>query len=138
MNHWLLKTEPSDYCYDDLVRDKRTVWDGVTNNQALQFMREIKKGDRAFIYHTGNEKAIVGVATVTRGAYPDPEADDDKIVVFDIAPNGKAPSPVTLAQIKKDKSFADFHLVRNSRLSVMPVPPALWKKLCSLADVSDS
>lgn len=138
MNYWLLKTEPSEYSYDDLVHDKRTLWDGVTNNQALQFMREIKKGDRAFVYHTGSEKAIVGVASVTRGAYPDPEKGDEKIVVIDVAPKGKAPQPVTLAQIKKDGSFADFHLVRNSRLSVMPVPLALWKKLCSLAGVADS
>ena len=135
MNHWLLKTEPSDYSYDDLVRDKHTIWDGVANNQALIFLREMKKGDSAFIYHTGKERAIVGIAGVTRGPYPDPKLDNDKLVVVGVTARLRVPHPVTLAAIKSDPAFADFHLVRISRLSVMPVLPAMWKKLCTMAGV---
>lgn len=138
MNYWLFKSEPSDYSYDDLVRDKRTVWDGVSNNQALMFLRAVKRGDRVFIYHTGGEKAIVGIAKVVRGAYPDPQAGDERLVVVDIAPHERLSNPVTLAAIKSDPSFADFHLVRQPRLSVMPVPPALWKKLYALGGGSKS
>ncbi len=134
-NHWLLKTEPSDYSFDDLVRDKRTIWDGVRNNQALTFLRQMKKGDRAFLYHTGKERAIVGVVRVVRGTYPDPNAGDDKIVVVDVVPQQKVPHPVPLSTIKSDPAFADFHLVRISRLSVMPVAPAIWAKLCAYAGI---
>ena len=135
MNHWLIKSEPSDYSFDDLARDKRTVWEGISNNQALMFLREMKKGDRAFFYHTGGEKAIVGIASIVRGPYPDPNADDAKRVVVDVGPLAKLSKPVSLSTIKSDEAFAEFLLVRNSRLSVIPVPPPLWKKLCAMGGV---
>jgi predicted RNA-binding protein with PUA-like domain len=133
MAHWLLKTEPGTYSYDTLEKDGKTVWDGVSNNLALQFIRQMKKGDLAFIYHSGDEKQIVGIAEITSNAYPDPKLKDGKLVVFDLKPKSKVKRPVTLAEIKADKSFADFHLVRMSRLSVMPVTPAQWEKISAMA-----
>jgi predicted RNA-binding protein with PUA-like domain len=133
MNYWLLKTEPEAYSYEDLARDGETVWDGVTNNLALKFLRQMKKGDQALIYHTGGEKSVVGVADITRDPYPDPAAGDEKLVVVDVRPARKLPRPVPLSEIKADARFADFELVRNSRLSVMPVSPARWKLLLSMA-----
>lgn len=126
---WLLKTEPSDYSYDDLENDVSTIWDGVGNNLALMHMREVRKGDRAFIYHTGRERRIVGIAKVISDAYPDPEYDDPKRVVFDIEVDERLQSPVTLSDVKDDPDFSEWDLVRNPRLSVMPVPPAHWEKI---------
>jgi predicted RNA-binding protein with PUA-like domain len=134
MNYWLIKTEPGEYAYDDLVRDNRTVWDGVTNNWALTFIRRMRRGDRMLVYHTGKEKAVSGVAEIIKDPYPDPAADDEKIVVFDIKPVQKLGRPVPLAEIKKDKRFADFELVKISRLSVMPVSAERWKLLLKLGD----
>jgi predicted RNA-binding protein with PUA-like domain len=133
MSYWLLKTEPSDYSWDDLVRDGRTVWDGVANNTALIHLRQAKKGDRALIYHTGDEKAAVGVADVVSAPYADPREDDPKLAVFDVAPRERLPRPVTLAELKANPDFADFELIRNSRLSAMPVSPERWKKILALA-----
>jgi predicted RNA-binding protein with PUA-like domain len=129
----LLKTEPSEYAFGDLVRDKRTVWSGVTNAQALIAIRGARKGDEAFIYHTGDEKRIVGLAQITSDAYADPEGDDPKLAVFDLKPLRAAKTPVTLAQIKADPAFAGFALVKNSRLSVMVVPAELDRLLRRLA-----
>ena len=131
MTTFLLKTEPGDYAWDDLVRDKKTVWDGVANNAALLHMRGAKKGDEAFVYHTGNERAIVGLASIVSAPRTDP--DDVRLVVFDVKPLRKAKTPVTLAAIKADPRFADFALVRQSRLSAMPVPAALDKALRAMA-----
>lgn len=133
MAHWLLKSDPDEYGFDDLVRDKSTSWTGVSNAQALIYLRQMNPGDDAIIYHTGNEKRIVGIAEVTRGPYPDPDAGDPKLVAVDIKAGRAAKSPITLSQIKTDPVFAEFLLVRNSRLSVMPVPAALFKKLCALS-----
>lgn len=133
MAYWLFKEEPTHYSYDDLVRDKKTVWDGVRNNLALKHLREVKKGDLAFYYHTGNEKEVVGVAEVVRGAYPDPEQEDERFVVIDVKPKSRLPKPVPLTAIKADKRFADFPLVRISRLSVMPVTPEQWKWIEAMA-----
>ena len=133
MATWLLKTEPSTFSFADLVRAKKTAWDGVTNNAALKNIREIRKGDRLFIYHTGDEKQVVGLAQALSDAYPDPKAGDPKLVVFDLAPQRELKRPVTLATIKSDARFKDFALVRISRLSVMPVPPATEKALLALA-----
>lgn len=132
---WLLKTEPSEYSWDDLVREKSAVWSGVTNNAALLHLRAMQKGDEALIYHTGEEKRIVGLAAITRGAYPDPQLDppDPKRVVVDLKPKKKANTPASLASIKSDKRFASFDLVRNSRLSVMPVPDDLGVLLRSMS-----
>lgn len=133
MRYWLLKTEPSDYSWDDLERDGGTRWDGVGNNLALQHMREVRKGDRALLYHTGKERALVGEAEVSSDPYPDPAGDDPRRVVFDVRPGERLPRPLSLAEIKADDAFEGFELVRIPRLSVMPVPPALWKRLHRMA-----
>jgi len=129
MNYWLLKTEPQDYSYDDLQREKSAAWDGVRNHQAMGFLRKMRKGDQVMIYHTGKEKAIVGLAEVVSDAYPDPGQNDPKMVVIDILAKKRLPVPVTLKEVKSVKSFADFLLVRNSRLSVMPVEKEMWEQL---------
>jgi predicted RNA-binding protein with PUA-like domain len=134
MSYWLLKSEPdADYGYDDLERDGSAVWNGVTNNLALKHMRQVRRGDQALLYHTGKEKAVVGVVEVTRDAYADPAADDARIVAFDLEPRRRLRRPVTLAEIKADPTFADFLLVRMSRLSVMPVSAAHWRRLLKMA-----
>jgi predicted RNA-binding protein with PUA-like domain len=134
MSYWLLKSEPdADYGYDDLERDGSAVWNGVTNNLALKHMRQVRRGDQALLYHTGKEKAVVGVVEVTRDAYADPAADEARIVAFDLEPRRRLQRPVTLAEIKADPTFADFLLVRMSRLSVMPVSAAHWRRLLKMA-----
>lgn len=132
-NYWLLKTEPSVYSYADLEKAGKTVWDGVANPLALKYLRTMQAGDLALIYHTGDEKQIVGIATVMRGGYPDPQADDPRLAVVDLAPKKKLAKPVTLATIKRRPEFADFALVRLARLSVLPVSAAQWKQLLALA-----
>jgi predicted RNA-binding protein with PUA-like domain len=134
MAFWLMKTEPSGFSYGDLEKGKRAVWDGVTNNTALIHIRAMRKGDRAVIYHSGGEKSLVGLADIVSDPYPDPKAGDPKLVVVDIEPAGRLSRPVPLGAIKKEKEFASFDLVRISRLSVMPVPPALWKKILAMAN----
>ncbi len=133
MHHWLLKTEPDVYSYADLVREKRTCWDGVANNLALQHMRQVKKGDVCIIYHTGSVKAAVGLATVVKGPYPDPNADDAKRIVFDVKPLQKLENPVTLARIKADPAFVGYDLLRISRLSVVPTPAAMAERIVALS-----
>ncbi len=125
--HWLFKTEPSVYSYEQLVKDKKTMWDGVANNLALKNLRDIKKGDLIFIYHTGDEKQAVGIARALGGAYADPSKKDPKLLVVDIEPVKALPKPVTLAQVKADKKLANFDLVRNSRLSIMKVTDEQWE-----------
>jgi predicted RNA-binding protein with PUA-like domain len=132
-SHYLLKSEPNDYSWDDLVRDGSTVWDGVRNNAALLHMRGMKKGDLAFLYHTGKERAAVGVMRLTSDPYPDPDADDPKVVVFDVEPVEKLARPVPLSAVKADPAFADFALVRQSRLSAMPVPDDLWQRMMEMS-----
>jgi len=129
MHYWLLKTEPSDYSYDDLENDGSTVWDGVGNNLALKHMREVRKGDEAFIYHTGTQRQIVGIARISSDPYPDPRHTDPRRVVFDIEPLRRLAGPVTLQKVKDDASMQDFDLVRISRLSVMPVSPKRWRRI---------
>ena len=131
-NHWLLKTEPSTYSFDRLVREGHAVWDGVRNNLALAHLRAMKEGDRVLIYHTGSEKQVVGIARVTRAAYPDPALNDPKLVVIYLKPEAALASPVSLAAIKADPSFADFALVRMGRLSVMPVTAEQWKRIVAM------
>jgi predicted RNA-binding protein with PUA-like domain len=126
---WLLKTEPGDYSWADLARDGGTVWDGVGNHLALIHMRQVRPGDRALVYHTGKERAVVGVARVTSEPYPDPERDDPKRVVFDIEPERRFERPVALQEIKAEPVFEGWDLVRNPRLSVMPVPRGMWERL---------
>jgi predicted RNA-binding protein with PUA-like domain len=121
---WLLKTEPGTYSYDDLEREGRAVWDGVTNPVALKNLRAMKAGDRAFVYHTGDERAVVGRAEVVKTAYPDPRGDNDRLVVVDLKAAGRLARPVTLDEIKKLPVFADSPLVRQGRLSVVPLTAA--------------
>jgi len=130
---WLLKTEPSAFGYDDLERDGRAVWDGVTNPVALKNLRAMKVGERAIVYHTGAEKAAVGLAQVVRAAYPDPKLEDPKRIVVDIEPRGRLRRPVALAEIKAMAVFAESPLVRQGRLSVVPLTAAQWKLLESAA-----
>lgn len=133
MAYWLLKTEPSTYSYTDLERDKKTTWDGVSNNLALRHLRSMKKGDRAFIYHSGDEKSIVGIAEIDSDPYPDPKLNDPRLVVVDVKPLKKLKMPVPLASIKAQKAFASFELVRIPRLSVMPVSRDIWNMLLAMA-----
>lgn len=133
MNYWLLKTEPSDYTYDDLVKDKKTVWDGVANNAALINIRNARKGDLAFIYHTGDERQIVGIAEIVSDPYPDPKLDNPKMAVFDVKPRQKLVKPVTLAQIKADSKYRDFRLIKEGRLSVVSVPADFWNDFLKLS-----
>jgi predicted RNA-binding protein with PUA-like domain len=133
MAQWLVKEEPDHYGYDQLEKDTKTVWAGVRNPLAQKHLRGIKKGDRIFYYHTGTEKAVVATAKAASDAYPDPDDASGKASVVDIVPERKLPRPVTLAEIKSDKAFASFPLVRMSRLSVMPVTDAEWARIEKLS-----
>lgn len=126
---WLLKTEPEEFGYGDLEARGREPWNGVRNPVALKHLRSMQAGDLAFVYHTGNERAIVGVAQVVQAAYPDPEAGDPRFVIVDVTPAYRLARPVTLAEVKADPRFADWDLVRQSRLSVMPVREEHWELL---------
>ena len=127
--NWLFKEEPTHYSYDDLVRDGRTSWTGVRNPLAQKHLRSIRKGDRIFFYHTGDEKAVVGMTKATGDAYPDPADKSGKLYAVDVTPVKKLKKPVTLAAVKADKAFANFPLVRLARLSVMPVSDEEWERI---------
>jgi len=133
MAQWLVKEEPEHYSFDQLVKEKKTVWAGVKNPLAQKHLRSIKRGDRVFYYHTGKEKAIVAIATAASDAYPDPKDATKKAFVVDVAPVKKLTRPVTLAEIKADRAFASFPLVRMSRLSVMPVTDEEWARIEKLS-----
>ncbi len=134
MPFWLLKTEPSTYSFTDLERDRRTVWDGIINPLALQNLRRMKRGDRAFIYHSGSEKQIIGIADITSNSYPDPkQPKDTKLAVVNLSSRERLPRPVTLAEIKARHEFAHWELVWMPRLSVMTVSDARWKLVHQLA-----
>jgi predicted RNA-binding protein with PUA-like domain len=135
-NYWIVKTEPSTYSYDDLGKQKTAVWDGVKNNLALKHLRQMKPGDRVLVYHTGDEKAVVGVAEVMSPAYPDPKQRDPKLAVVDLRALGRLPRPVPLAEIKKDRAFGDLGLVRMGRLSVMPASAEQFKRLEKLGGMT--
>ena len=127
--NWLFKEEPTHYSYDDLVRDGKTSWSGVKNPLAQKHLRSVKKGDRIFYYHTGDEKAVIGIAKAASDAYPDPNDKAGKLVTVDVVPGKKLKRPVTLAEVKARAFFADFPLVRISRLSVMPVSDREWSEI---------
>ncbi len=133
---WLFKEEPEHYSLEHLFRDKRTVWDGVENNLALKHLRSVRKGDHVLYYHTGTEKAVVGVMEVVKGPYRDPTRDDPRFVVVDVRPVRRLDRPVSLAEIKSNPKFADFALVRISRLSVMPVTEEQWAEIDRLSKQS--
>jgi predicted RNA-binding protein with PUA-like domain len=126
-NRWLFKTEPSAYSFQQLQKDQRTVWEGVKNNLALKNLAQVKKGDWILIYHTGGDKAAVGVAQAVSGAHPDPEKKDPKLLVVDIKPVKPLPRPISLAQMKDNPKLAKFDLLRLPRLSVMAVSEEQWK-----------
>lgn len=135
MSYWLAKTEPETFSYADLERLGRDRWNGVRNFAALRNMKNMRPGDLVFIYHTGKEKAIVGVAEVVCTAYPDPDETDARFIVVDMTPRHRLSRPVTLKEIKANPLFRDWELVNQARLSVMPVTPQNWQQIIDLAAV---
>jgi predicted RNA-binding protein with PUA-like domain len=133
MAYWLLKTEPTVYSFADLEKDKKTVWDGVSNNLALKHIRSMHKGDLVFVYHTGDEKALVGIAEVVSDSYPDPKQKDSRLAVVEVKPKEKLGRSVSLSEIKAQSQLKDFELVRLPRLSVMPVSESVWNCLLQMA-----
>ncbi len=132
-NRWLFKEEPGHYSFQDLTRDGQTAWEGVRNPAARNHLRNVRKGDQIFYYHTGDVKAVVGIAKAVSAARPDSKSEDEKAVVVDIAPVKALSNPVTLATIKSMPRFKDFPLVRISRLSVMPVTDSEWEAIEDLS-----
>ncbi len=133
MNRWLFKQEPDRYSFADLVRDGGTVWDGVANALALKHLRRCQPGDVGFYYHTGKEKNVVGIFEITATAAPLPDAENEAPVAPSVKPVRSLANPVSLAAIKADPLFAEWELVRNSRLSVIPCPEELWNRVLELA-----
>ncbi len=133
--HWILKTEPSEYAFSDLVRDGRTRWEGISNAVALKHLRSMLEGDDALIYHTGKEKSLIGLARVVSAPYPDPSGKDPRLVVVDLQAGKALPRQLSLAEIKADPAFQDLGLVRLPRLSVVPVGPEQWTRLLKMAGV---
>ena len=134
MAYWLLKTEPSTYSFDDLVREKQTVWEGVKNPTALIHLRSMRKNDLALVYHTGSEKQVVGIAKVASAPYADPKQKNEKLVVVDLKADQRLNQPVTLDAIKAEKTFAGWDLLKIGRLSVVPVPEKMWNKLLAMSE----
>jgi len=131
--NWLFKEEPTHYSYDDLVRDGKTSWTGVKNPVAQRHLRSVKKGDKIFFYHTGDEKAVIGVCRAAADAYPDPADTSGKLYAVDVEPVKKLKSPVTLAAIKMDRMFANHPIARVPRLSVMPFSTEEWDHILELS-----
>ena len=136
MSRWLLKTEPDCYSWAQLVKDKKTVWDGVNNALALRHIRSMKKGDLALIYHTGDERAAVGIAEIVSAPYANPAEDDERLAVIDVRAKRALKNPVSLSEIKADPTFEGWELLRIGRLSVVPVPEAMWARIEELSDVA--
>ncbi|HXH48711.1 MAG TPA: EVE domain-containing protein [Terriglobia bacterium] len=132
-NKWLFKSDPEHYSYQDLERDKKTVWDGISNNLALKHLRNVRRGDMVMIYHSGGERAVVGLAEVMSDPYPDPKKKEPRLVVVDIAARGTVSRRVGLDEIRNQPGLKDFDLVRLPRLSVMPVSEKQWTALMVLA-----
>src|SRR5690554_2201942 len=133
MAFWLLKTEPRVYSYDDLVRAGRDMWDGVRNHQAQKNLRLTQPGDQVFVYHTGSERAIIGMGEVVSEPYPDPTDPSSRFAAFDIVPTARLPRPLSLAELKHWPKLAEWELIRLPRLSVVPVPEPIWHHLLQLA-----
>jgi len=134
-NYWILKTDADAYAFDQLERERRTVWDGVANALALKHLRAMAPDDRLLIYHSGDDKALIGLARVASAPYADPKRDDPRLVVVDVEVDRRLPKAVTLAEVKADPTFKDLGLVRMSRLSVIPVLADQWKRLLAMAGV---
>jgi len=135
MAYWLVKSEPSTYSWDQLVKEGRTFWSGVRNFQASNNLKAMKNGDRTFFYHSGEDKAVVGIAEVVKEYYPDHTDATGKFGMVDVKAVSALRTPVTLAQIKAEPKLKDLLLVRQSRLSVMPIDPASWKLICAMGGV---
>lgn len=133
MSFWLVKSEPGAWSWDDQVRDSVTAWTGVRNHQAAKYLRSMKLGDTCFFYHSVEQKRIVGIVEVVREAYPDPTAEDGRWVCVDVKAVKPVPRPVTLAEIKDVPELAEIALIRQSRLSVMPIDAEHWHLLCGMA-----
>lgn len=132
MNYWLIKTEPGNYSWEDLKKDKQTFWDGVRNYQARNNLKAMKEGDLCLYYHSVNEKCTLGVAKVIREFYQDPTTEDERWVAVDVVPDFEFKHPVTLATVKATPELSDMVLVKNSRLSVQPVLPGEFDKIVAL------
>jgi predicted RNA-binding protein with PUA-like domain len=135
MAYWLMKSEPSAYGWDQLVKDGRTSWSGVRNYQAANNLKAMKPGDRAFFYHSNDGLAVVGIMEIVKAAYPDPSDKAGRFVMVDVKPVMPVKVPVTLAAIKAEPKLKDLGLVRQSRLSVSPVNAEEWKLICKMAGV---
>ena len=136
INYWLAKQEPDGprgYNFLTLQKEKTTIWDGVHNNLALKHMRNMKKGDQIIYYHTGDERQAVGVMSIITNPYPNPEEDNDRFVVVNVKFKKKFQKPVSLEQMKKEKSFKNWELLRIGRLSVMPVPKNIWDRIIKMS-----
>ena len=129
---WLFKTEPSEYSYDDLERETKAVWDGVTNSLALKHLRQVRMGDEILIYHSGDVKAIIGLAQAVSDPYQNPREDDEKLIVINLKPKRRLVRPITLSEIKVIEEFKEFDLLRLPRLSVIPIPDNYWDRLQDL------
>ena len=134
MAYWLVKSEPFKYSWDQLVKDGRTHWDGVRNHQAANNLKAMRVGDKAFFYHSNEGKEIVGVCRVVKEAYPDPSDASGRFVMVDVEPETPLARPVTLKEIKADPALTEIALIRQSRLSVMPIEPAHWKHVLALSE----
>ena len=137
MKYWLVKSEPGDWSWDEQVKagKKGEPWTGVRNAQARNCIRDMKKGDPAFFYHSGDERAVVGIVKIIKEAYQDPTTDDERWVVVDVVAVEPLEKPVTLADIKAEPKLSDMVLVKNSRLSVQPVTAAQWKQVAKMGGV---
>lgn len=141
VNYWLAKQEPSGprgYPFEQLKKERTTVWDGVHNNLALKHINTMKKGDLALFYHTGDERQAVGIMEITKDPYPNPKEDNKRFVVVDVKYKKPLKRPVTLDEMKKEKKFKDWELLRISRLSVMPVPKQIWDEIIRKSEKLDS
>lgn len=133
VNYWLAKQEPKSYNFTSLKKDKKTMWDGVHNNLALKHINNMKKGDLILFYHSGDEKQAVGIMEVTSKPYPNPEEKNERFVVVNVKYKKELANPVTLAEMKKQKKFKNWELLRISRLSVMPVPKEIWSSIMKMS-----
>ncbi len=133
MGRWLFKEEPTHYSYSQLAKDGRTVWDGVRNNLALKHLRNVKKGDQAFYYHTDEEKTVFGIMRIVSDPYADPKSNDPRHIVVDVEPSARLSRPVPLNEIKKNPKLKGIELARLPRLSVMPIMEDVWDEILALS-----
>lgn len=134
MAHWLVKSEPAKYGFADLQKDGKTVWDGVRNNAAALHLKAMAQGDQVLVYHSGDDKAVVGVAKVVRTAYPDASDENGRFVAVELSPVRALPRPVKLAQLKAEPELARMEMLRQSRLSVAPVRDEEWRTILRLSE----